>query len=316
MPNNHRFHALRSAICVLMLAFALAGAAQTVYIYEDEDGVTHFTDRKPVTDREVTVQRAVAEPEDMLEIRRFGPDESPVWMFRNRLHGPLAVRVRFDEADNVVSEPELPATFVLPADAERELVSVGPLEPRRSWRYRLQTASVPGRPDARHEPARAYRPPIAPGARFRIGQSFGGDYSHTEPPSYHAVDIDMPIGTPIHAAREGAVMAVARYFHGTGDSRERFGPRANFVRILHDDGSMAVYAHLDYEGVVVRPGQRVERGQLLGKSGNTGFSTGPHLHFVVQVNRDMSMVSVPFEFEGERGEAVKPRSGLLLEAGN
>src|SRR5690625_5722784 len=83
-------------------------------------------------------------------------------------------------------------------------------------------------------------------------------------------------------------MDTARHFRRAGDNLEYFGPRANFVRILHDDGSMALYAHLDYGGVSVRDGQRVKRGQRIGRSGNTGFSTGPHLHFVVQVNRSRS----------------------------
>jgi murein DD-endopeptidase MepM/ murein hydrolase activator NlpD len=124
----------------------------------------------------------------------------------------------------------------------------------------------------------------------------------------------MPIGTPVHAAREGVVMDQARYFHGAGEDLKRYGQRANFVRILHDDGTMAVYAHLDYEGVRVAAGQRVRRGQLIGKSGNTGFTTGPHLHFVIQKNRSMELVSVPFEFEGDNGQGVRPRQGLRIEA--
>lgn len=305
--------AMVRVLAVGALLSASVAAAQTVYIYEDEDGVTHFTDRKPVTDREVKVQRAIAEPEDMLDVRQLGPKESPVWMFRNRLDGPLAVRVEFAEAENVVSEPELPRTFVLAAGAERELVTIGALDQRRSWRYRLRTGALPGRPDAAHRPERPYRPPFEAGQRFRIGQSFGGEFSHDEPPNLHAVDIDMPIGTPVHAARGGVVMDLARYFHGTGMNRERDGQRANYVRVLHDDGSMAVYAHLDYEGVEVRSGQRVKRGQRLGRSGNTGFSTGPHLHFVVQINRDMNLVSVPIEFEDEKGRPIAPRAGRWLE---
>lgn len=303
---------MRIVVCFLIAGLSTLLSAQTIYIYEDDDGVTHFTDRKPVTEREVKVQKAVADPQNLLDVRQLGPDASPVWSFRNRSHGPLAVRVEFAEAENVVSEPELPRTFVLPAASEKELVTIGALDERRSWRYRLRTGAVPGRPDARHAPDRPYRPPIAAGSRFRIGQAFGGEYSHNEAPNLHAVDIKMPIGTPVHAARGGVVMDLARYFHGTGDDREHFGQRANFVRILHDDGTMAVYAHLDYEGVQVWPGQRVERGQLIGKSGNTGFSTGPHLHFVVQRNRDMSLVSVPVEFEGPDGQAVTPREGLRL----
>lgn len=295
------------------VGFVSSAAAQTIYIWEDEDGIQHFSDRKPVTDREVTVQRADVEPEDLVAIRKAGTPESPVWLFRNRIHGPVTVRVSLVDADNVVSEPRLPAEFVLAGQAERELVTIGAYDDGRSWSYRFRTASVPGRPDARHAPARAYRPPIPAGSRFRIGQAFGGEHSHTEPAGFHAVDIQTPLGTPVHAARAGVVMDTARHFHGTGDNRERYGPRANFVRILHDDGSMGLYAHLDYEGVRVRPGQRVERGERIGRSGNTGYSTGPHLHFAVQLNRDMQLTSVPFEFEGPDGQAFEPRPGMTLE---
>jgi murein DD-endopeptidase MepM/ murein hydrolase activator NlpD len=262
----------------------------------------------------VTVQKAIAEPESPLEIRRSGPDDDPIWWFRNRLAGPLAVRLSLAEADNVVTEPELPRVFILPGQTERELVTLGALDPRRSWRYRFQTEAVVGSPEAAHRPPGPYRPPFAPGESFTIGQAFGGTFSHSDPQSFHAVDIAMPVGTPIHAARAGVVMDIARYFHRAGSDRERFGPRANFVRILHDDGTMAVYAHLDYEGVRVHPGERVAQGQYIGRSGNTGFSSGPHLHFVIQKNRDMQLVSVPFEFEGPGGSAVPPRERLRLGA--
>ena len=302
------------SVALMLVLIPTVAPAQTIYIYEDEDGITHFTDRKPETEREVTVQRAVAEPEALLDVRQYGPNESPVWKFRNRTHGPLAVRVELAEADNVVSEPELPQVFVLDAQQDRELVTIGPLDQFQSWAYRLKTGTVPGRPDANHRPEGPYRPPFAVGQSFHIGQAFGGDFSHNEPSSYYAVDIAMPIGTPVHAARAGVVMDMARYFHGAGEDIKRYGQRANFVRILHDDDTMAVYAHLDYGGVRVYPGQRVERGQLIGKSGNTGFTTGPHLHFVIQKNRNMSLVSVPFEFEGENGQGVRPHTGLEIEA--
>ncbi|WP_376693889.1 peptidoglycan DD-metalloendopeptidase family protein [Wenzhouxiangella sp. EGI_FJ10409] len=297
-------------LCAGLLSLGLG--AQTIYIWEDEDGIQHFTDRKPVTEREVTVQRAKAEPQKMVDVLRTGTDRDPVWLFRNRTHGPVTVRVSLVEASNVVTEPRLPARFVLDGLEERELVTIGPLEKGRSWSYRFETSGVPGDIGARHEPARPYRAPIASGTRFRIGQAFGGQYSHNSPSGLHAVDIQMPTGTPVHAARGGVVMAVARYFHGAGDDLERDGPRANYVRILHGDGSMGLYAHLDYGGVLVREGQRVERGDRIGRSGNTGYSTGPHLHFAVQVNRDMELTSVPFEFEGENGQAVAPRPGQRL----
>jgi len=68
------------------------------------------------------------------------------------------------------------------------------------------------------------------------------------------------------------------------------------VRIEHDDGTHSAYLHLSRGSVRVKPGQRVEVGTLLGKSGNTGRSTGPHLHFVVQKPYGAAMVSIPFRF--------------------
>jgi murein DD-endopeptidase MepM/ murein hydrolase activator NlpD len=93
-------------------------------------------------------------------------------------------------------------------------------------------------------------------------------------------------------------MQVESDFSKAGVSRETYSGRANFVRILHDDGSMALYAHLKTGGVLVRVGQQVQAGQQIGLSGNTGFTTGPHLHFAVQVNRGMRLVSIPFRMRG------------------
>jgi murein DD-endopeptidase MepM/ murein hydrolase activator NlpD len=65
--------------------------------------------------------------------------------------------------------------------------------------------------------------------------------------------------------------------------RARQQPSGNFVRVLHDDGTMGVYLHLK-QGSVSVEGQRVMVGSALALSGNTGNSSGPHLHFVVQRN--------------------------------
>lgn len=129
------------------------------------------------------------------------------------------------------------------------------------------------------------------GGPFHISQGAGGDFSHNSPKGRYAVDIAMPVGTPIVAARTGTVLTAR-----DGQAGRMPDPAGNYVRVVHDDGTHSAYLHLKRGSVKVKPGQLVKAGTLLGHSGNTGRSTGPHLHFVVQKHYGDSLVSIPFRF--------------------
>lgn len=110
-------------------------------------------------------------------------------------------------------------------------------------------------------------------------QGNNGVSTHTGTLKY-AVDFKLPVGTPILAVRGGTVAAAASHFKKGGlDSKLR--PRANFVSVQHSDGSYARYFHLRHNGVLVARGDTVAAGDQIGLSGNTGFSSTPHLHFDV-----------------------------------
>jgi len=94
----------------------------------------------------------------------------------------------------------------------------------------------------------------------------------------YAIDFQMPIGSKIAAAREGTVVAVQEsYSDGNGEDLKE-----NLVFIQHTDGTVARYFHLTHDGALVNIGDKVKQGQIIALSGNTGDSTGPHLHFDVQ----------------------------------
>lgn len=128
--------------------------------------------------------------------------------------------------------------------------------------------------------------------RHAISQGVNGSFSHNTPQSRYAVDIAMPEGTAIYAARSGTVVKVKNDQSGKSSN-----PNGNYLRILHHDGTSSAYLHLQHGSIVVKAGQRVEKGRHVASSGNTGRSTGPHLHFVVQRYVSNRFESIPFRFD-------------------
>jgi murein DD-endopeptidase MepM/ murein hydrolase activator NlpD len=118
--------------------------------------------------------------------------------------------------------------------------------------------------------------PFACGRIYPVSQ--GHDTGSHKYNDTYAWDFRMPEGTPIVAARDGTVR-MARGDSTEGGCDEKFAPKANYVVVSHGDGLETQYLH--FSAVVVKPGERVKQGQLLGFSGATGWSCGPHLHFKV-----------------------------------
>jgi murein DD-endopeptidase MepM/ murein hydrolase activator NlpD len=119
--------------------------------------------------------------------------------------------------------------------------------------------------------------PFAPGASYPVGQSHNALSTHRFNNRY-AIDWDMPVGSAVHAARAGRVVST---FALSSESSLTGDATANHIWIQHSDGTIGKYLHLQHGGVLVGEGQQVEVGELIGWSGNTGYSTGPHLHFSV-----------------------------------
>ncbi len=114
--------------------------------------------------------------------------------------------------------------------------------------------------------------------------SYSGYYSHPVPTGhktqgihgYNGVDFGAPIGTPIYAAAEGTVI-VSKF---RTLSNPWFGGYGNYVIIEHPNGTQTLYGHMS--AVYVAVGARLDKGQPIGEVGNTGKSTGAHLHFEVR----------------------------------
>jgi murein DD-endopeptidase MepM/ murein hydrolase activator NlpD len=113
----------------------------------------------------------------------------------------------------------------------------------------------------------------------------------------------------VYAARDG-VVALAEDSHDVGCWRTECGRLANFVVLLHSDGTTGEYFHLLRGSVQVRLGERVALGALLAFSGNTGYTTAPHLHFgVYRTERDGGTQSLGIRFTTREGLIREPREG-------
>lgn len=189
---------------------------------------------------------------------------------------------------------ELHKTLVLGDNQRIKAMELYVVNPERPYDYSDAFYWTPGDMNAEHDNS-MYHLPYASDKHFHIVQGFGGGYSHRGASRY-AVDFAMPVGTPIYAARSGTVIDLTEHNDKGGASR-RYAKYANFVSILHSDGTMGEYYHLKQYGVEVELGDTVQAGQLIGYSGNTGFSSLPHLHFAVYRAKSFgNYESLPFRF--------------------
>ena len=299
------------AFCAGVLA-CMGGEAKHLYTYTDAQGVVHYTDVRPGEDvKEVKSSVVHVDHQPLIRMRQSGSDDDQTEVFINSAGGPVSVDIMFEVAENVQSQPRLPARIVLPGLTETPALHITPIAAHAGFRYQLRYAYMPGDFHAQHSTDAHYRLPFPESERFPIAQAFGGEVSHTDKQNYYAVDIAMPEGTPVLAARDGVVMTVDNDFYGAGQDLSKYGDRANNIRIVHSDGTMAVYAHLQLESARVSVGDHVRAGQPIALSDNTGFTRGPHLHFVVQQNIDMDLIAVPFKFTGGNGEFVPERGTVI-----
>ena len=203
-------------------------------------------------------------------------------------------------SENTATEVSFPFTTVIPNSGQHKLFVLKRNDVSRRWKYSYKHRWNWGSFEAIHNDEYAYSLPFAVGSSHKIMQGLYGNFSH-QPPVEFAIDFAMKEGTTIHAAREGIVIAVRKGASEGGNDPNLKG-RGNAIFIRHDDATVATYAHLKLGGVFAVPGQRIWRGDSIGKSGCTGYCSSPHLHFEVRNPVDgYSRQTIQVRFRTDKG---------------
>ena len=128
-------------------------------------------------------------------------------------------------------------------------------------------------------------------------QGYFGIFSHKE---RAALDFKMKRGTHILAVRDGIVIRVKEDGSRGGWSR-KWRSHGNNIVIQHSDNSRSGYWHLQKDGALVKVGDTVRQGQLIGLSGKTGYAATPHLHFIVWKSSGGNWRQIATRFQTSKG---------------
>jgi murein DD-endopeptidase MepM/ murein hydrolase activator NlpD len=203
---------------------------------------------------------------------------------------PYTLDVKLSYSNFTVEDEMLTPFIIPPSTKDLVIARLNKKSGKASYTFKY-TYQKGNQLNARHEDNYVYMLPC--GDKYKVGQGYFGPFSHQ---NIRALDFIVPTGSKVVAAREGIVYGV-KSDSNTGCAHASCADKGNYVRILHDDGSIASYFHLKHKGVNVKEGEVIKKGQLIGYSGNTGYSNSPHLHFEVYVEKGNKVQTVKTLFK-------------------
>jgi len=225
---------------------------------------------------------------------------------------PITFTLRVRSRGLTVKGPKT-ITETLAGKQSRLVMMFGESGGDRKGKYRISCDWTIGDKDALHDDEQLYMLPYENGKSYRVLQGYGSRFSHVGLEQY-AVDFNMSVGTPVHAARAGVVARI-KESSDKGCWDDGCGAYANYIVVLHDDGTTGEYYHLQQNGALIDVGDHIVAGQKIALSGNTGHTTMPHLHFAVYRAAEWGNTqSIPVRFLSSAGVVERPRRGGRYQA--
>ncbi len=203
--------------------------------------------------------------------------------------------------------------IVLRSGERKKIETLYPLDTTRDYGYNYTYKSYFGIIDATHDDAYEYDLPFELGQKWMLLQGIGGKFSHSDEENYYAYDFKMPTGTAVLAARDGIVVKIVGSYT-EGGVNTSLKKKSNYIYVQHSDGTVASYAHIKHKGALANVGDKVQKGQKIALSGNTGYTTNPHLHFgVFKVIRGGKFKSIDVKIKTKKGILPRLTAGDFYE---
>lgn len=243
-------------------------------------------------------------------------DETSVYLqAKNLIPGTHITVYTAIEGSNIETEPQSPISIVLNDPEKKKVLTFKKKENAETpVSLAVLTVAYYGNLSAIHDDTYVYTLPYEGKSWISVGYNSGEEHKGG---GAYSLDFVLPEGTPLLAARDGIVVETEDKFT-EGRRDPKLIDKANRIVIEHSDGTVAIYGHLKAKGVFVKPGEKVVAGQKIGLSGDTGFSTGPHLHFEVykpEEHRKKKSFATIFKTESEEKEYLSEENAYWTPDG-
>ncbi|MBQ4822186.1 M23 family metallopeptidase [Aquimarina sp. MMG016] len=212
---------------------------------------------------------------------------------------PVSAKIDF-RLENLNSSNGNNKVFVIPAKTKKYLITdLSVVDRKKAMKLGFSTSYNYGNHNLdTYDKNFKYYLPFGKGKSYWLSQGYNGSTSHQ---NENALDFKMDMGTKIYAARDGIVVDIEESFSKSCTNPE-CAKSNNYIVVYHSDGTFAEYTHIRKNGAEVEVGDKIKIGQFIGYSGNVGWATGPHLHFIVFYQRIKDRETLKTKFLIDNGK--------------